>query len=89
MIANWDSKHDKFWFQFSKENTAGPRQLVRSTSTLFKTKTDVAIYHFISPQAELINDLMCDWVEELGLMNEGEYIKGGPKRKTTRNTQRD
>jgi len=80
-ISHWDSKGDKFWFVFSKQNTSGPRVLQRSASTLFKVKQEEETYRFLSPQAELINDLLCDWSEELGLYQEGE-LKNGPKRKT-------
>jgi hypothetical protein len=60
-ISHWDSQKTIFFFE-AKEVEKG---------SLFKIKKKASkFYQFKSPQAELINDFMCDWAEAIGLGEE-------------------
>jgi len=57
-IESWNSDKKMFWFVYNQMETKG--------TGAFKTKKPMRkVCKFQSKQAELINDLMCDWWDEL------------------------
>jgi hypothetical protein len=62
-IRSWNSDRNKFWFVYEDD---GKEQKSSTATTLQKVRgKGRATFMVASGQAELINDLVCDWISEM------------------------